>query len=282
MSVALQVFGNKPKHLSNGKFQQIPKNYSTLQLQKHKFSTKQGCLTQSLTSCSSRPGWFIHPTRQRFHILQDRTRKLLSNGAILRAMNLTGPKSPVFERTHIFSRNWAMHSANTCSFVFYTHPLQTFKNKKIQLKEICAIMDFKCTNIKVTTKETALLCNGSLFYKIWSQRNIMRIWEKVSEQQQRRGWAAWRIRLEDRGCCCSYSLTDETGKSSGHIHILIEKGLSSWQIASDHTLPGSYVSHTLLWTEIHTLTLWKGQNFKSVRFLISCRVSKPVPPNLWW
>lgn len=176
-----------------------------------------------------------------------------------------------------------MHSANICSFVC---TLILHKNiKKIPLKGICAKIDFKWTSIKVTTKETwlmPLLCNGSLSYNIWSQRNIMHIWEKVSEQQRSRGCVAWKIRLEDRGCCCSYSLTDETGKSSGHIHILIEKGLSSWQIASDHALPGSYVLHTLLWTELYTLTLWKGQNFKSVRFLISCRVSKPVPSNLWW
>lgn len=55
--------------------------------------------------------------------------------------------------------------------------------------------------------------------------------------------------LEDRGFHCSCSLTDETGKSSGHIHMLIEKGhIVHGRLPSDHTLPGSYASHTLSWT----------------------------------
>lgn len=84
----------------------------------------------------------------------------------------------------------------------------------------------------------------------------MHIWEKVSEQQQSRGCAAWRIRVEDRGCCCSCScsLTDETGKSSGHIHMLIEKGLSSWQIAYRPYVTVC-LSHMLMGRDIHTNTL---------------------------
>lgn len=86
-----------------------------------------------------------------------------------------------------------------------------------------------------------VLCTGpGLSYNIWSQRHIIHNWEKVSEQQRSGGRAAWRIRPEDRGCCRSRSLTDETGKSPGHIHMLIEKGLSSWQIAF-----GTYVTWKL-------------------------------------
>lgn len=60
----------------------------------------------------------------------------------------------------------------------------------------------------------------------------------------------------EKGFCCSCSLTDETGKSSGHIHMLIEKGPTVYgKLPSVQTLPGSYVSHILLWTEIYTLTL---------------------------
>lgn len=104
----------------------------------------------------------------------------------------------------------------------------------------------------------------------------------VSEQQQSRGCAACKSRLQDSNCHC---LTDETGKSSGHIHMLIQDGLSSWLFAF-----GAYITWMVHLTcthinrNIHTHTLCvkgKGQNFKLVRLLISCRVSKAVTPKLW-
>lgn len=136
---------------------------------------------------------------------------------------------------------------------------------------------------KVTTKRHDehpwyyyVLCTEPHCYNIWLQRNITHIWEKVNEQQHSRGCAAWRSRLQDRGCCCS--LTDETGKSSGHIPMLIDKGLGSRQIAFGPYVNLEAVAHT----QTEMCTLKKGPNFKSVRFLISCKVSKPASPNLWW
>lgn len=104
----------------------------------------------------------------------------------------------------------------------------------------------------MTTKETkwmplvlfhTMTCYIMGHSLMWSQMNMRYISEKVSEQDLRRGCAAWRIRFEDRSCCCSCTLTDETCKSSGHIHMLIKKGLNSWQIAF-----GPYVTWKLCLT----------------------------------
>lgn len=86
----------------------------------------------------------------------------------------------------------------------------------------------------------------------------MHIWEKVSEQQQQGGGcAAWRIRLEDRGCCCSYSLTDETVQSSGHIHMLIEERAQFMAncLRSIRYLEATAHTHTIMDRDIHSNTL---------------------------
>lgn len=97
------------------------------------------------------------------------------------------------------------------------------------------------------------LCTGPLI--IFDHKGIWCIFEKRSVNSSR-GYAAWRIRMEDRGCCCSFSLTDETGKSSGHIHMLIEKGLSSWQIAfGPYVTWKLWLTHFFMDRDIHTNAL---------------------------
>lgn len=97
------------------------------------------------------------------------------------------------------------------------------------------------------------LCTEPLI--IFDHKGIWCIFEKRSVNSSR-GYAAWRIRMEDRGCCCSFSLTDETGKSSGHIHMLIEKGLSSWQIAfGPYVTWKLWLTHFFMDRDIHTNAL---------------------------